>query len=129
MLKAAANQQRRITATEKKTEGVHIPPAVGKRIVVSFLGAKKNGHKNAVYKEIEEREIKHKEPLKNMKWYPLLNLLKVHELGILSGRPGGATVNGKAMTSADVKDIVPQTDALRALLPEQSHWQANKRKR
>ena len=92
------------------------------RIVVSFLGAKKAGHKAAVHAEIKARRIEHKDSLDKMNWYPLVDLLKVHELGLMSGRPGGASVGGKAMTVKDVKDIIPQTEELKALLPEQSAW-------
>ena len=64
-----------------------------------------------------------------MKWRPKLELQKKHKIGILAARPEGATVGGKAMTRRDVKDCVPQTNELKALLTAQSQWQANKRKR
>ena len=62
-----------------------------------------------------------------MKWYPRVELLKHHELTILSGRPGGATLAGKAMEWRDVKDVVPLSAELKALIVETVQVQADKR--
>ena len=79
--------------------------------------------------EILAQKITIMEPLDKMNWRPKLELLKKHELGMLAVRPAGATIGGKAMIWKDVKHCVPQTVELRSMLPEQSHWQAAKRKR
>ena len=125
----AAKKKRKVIAAERKVDGVFIAPAIGGKIVLSFLGKSKPGHEAAVHAEIAHRRIEPPEPLESMNWYPTLELLKIHELGILSGRPEGATLGGKAMTFRDVKDIVPQTAELKALLDEQNKWAAEKRKR
>ena len=122
----AVKKKRRIITAESKTEGVHITAAVGMRIVVSFLGASKPGHRAAVDIEMSTRNIAVGEQIK---WRAKMVLLKKHELGILAARPNGATIGGKAMTFMDVKECVPQSAELRALLPEQNLWQAERRKR
>ena len=93
------------------------------------MTAREESHSLAVNKEIEKRQIKLTEPLKSMKWYPRLELLKKHELGILSSQPGGASIAGKAMTWKDIKDILPQSDELKALIPEIRSKLAEKRTR
>ena len=93
------------------------------------MGAKKPGHKTAVHEEIQARRIELKDSLDKMKWYPVMDLLKIDKLKLMSARPGGASLSGKAMTYKDVKDIIPQTDGLKALLPAQNTWQAEKRRR
>jgi len=62
-----------------------------------------------------------------MGWKQRKNLLKEHELGELAKRPGGATIGGKAMQVSDVKDIVPVSDELRALMPELAKAEAQRR--
>ena len=129
LFEAATKQKRSIAVAKKKTEGIHITAAVGKRIVLSFLSARKTSHKAAVHKEIEARGIQYEGSLNKMKWFPTIELLKRHELTILATRPGGASLGGAAMTWKDIKDIIPQTAELKSLLTEQNQWQANKRKR
>ena len=122
----AVKKKRRIIAAETKTEGVHITAAVGTRIIVNYLGASRPGHRDALDIEMATRKITVGE---KTKWRAKLVLLKKHELGILAARPNGATIGGKAMTFLDVKECVPQSAELRALLPEQNLWQAERRKR
>ena len=63
-----------------------------------------------------------------MKWYPRVELLKRHELItiLLSGRPGGATLAGKAMEWKDIKDVVPLSAELKALIVETVQAQADR---
>ena len=142
----AAKKQRKVIAAEIKVDGPYIIPAVGKRIIISFLGATKAGHREAVHAEIIKRKISIVdnnakdqliEPsearklaiLCGMNWQPKILLIKIDELKILASQPGGASVGGKAMTVTDVKECVPQSEQLRQLLPEQNQWHAEKRKR
>ena len=64
-----------------------------------------------------------------MKWYPKIELLKKNELKLESLKPGGAQVGGKPATWKDMKDCIPLSNSLRALLPSQREFMANKRKR
>ena len=88
-----------------------------------------DSHIAALKKEIEARKIDLSEPWESMKWAPKKDLLKKHELGILSGKPDGGSIGGKPMKYTDVKEIVPLTAEMKALLPDQSEWKAEKRKR
>ena len=62
-----------------------------------------------------------------MMWYDRTKLIKKHKLGILSQRPVGATKNGNPMTKDYVKDVIPQSDELKALLPELRALDAEKK--
>ena len=118
----------RVFAAETKFEGIHITPAVGKRIVI-FLSASKYGHAAALDTELTAKNIILNKPLNKMKCRPKLELLKKHNIGILTVRPDGATIGGKVMTWRDIKECLPQTNELKTLLTAQSQWQANKQKR
>ena len=100
-------KKRRVIAVEMKSEEVHITPAVGKQMVIIFVGASKPVHAAALGIELTEQNIILDKPLNNMKWHPKLELLKKHKIGILAARPGGATVSGKAMTWRDIKECDP----------------------
>ena len=83
-----------------------------------------DSHIAALKKEIKARKIDLSEPWESMEWAPKKDLLKKH-----SGQPGGASIGGKPMKYTDVKEIVPLTAEMKALLPDQSEWKAEKRKR
>ena len=84
-------------------------------------------HSNAVNAEIKMRRIRHEGELEEMEWRQRKNLLKEHELGELAKCPGRARIGGKAMQVSDVKDIVPVSDELRALMPERAEAKAQRR--
>ena len=111
-----------------KKEGMLIPPAVGQMIVVSFLRKGIDGHVAVVYAEIAKRGITiEKEVLDQMKWDAVKNLLQEDELKILATKGQATNSKGKPMAVKDVKSIDPQSDELKALLPEQNEWSAAKR--
>ena len=57
LFKKATKKRRRVIAAETKSEGVHITPGVGKRIVIIVLGALKPGHAAALYTELTAPNI------------------------------------------------------------------------
>ena len=114
----SSKKKRSTIAAEVKKDGMHITAAVGKRIVLSFLRVSIDSHIAALKKEIEARKIDLSKPWESMKWAHKKDLLKKHELGILSGQPGGASIGGKPMKYTDVKEIVPLTAEMKALLPD-----------
>ena len=64
-----------------------------------------------------------------MSWPKIVDLIRESELKMLATQPGGAEKGGKAMTIRDVKECIPHSDELRALLPDQNEWSSKKRKR
>ena len=127
MEKANSKANRTVYAAETKQDGIYISPAVGKLIRLSVLSAGNKVHSTAINKEIEFRKIDLPQPVEKMKWYPRLEVLKKHELGILAAKPGGATKGGKAMTWKDVPNIEPQSEELKALIEECRSLLAKKR--
>ena len=125
--KAAAKPLTDCAAMTKK-EGMQIPPAVGQMIVISFLRKGVEGHVAVVYAEIAKRGINiEKEVLDQMKWDAVKNLLQEDELKILATKGLATHGNGKPMAVKDVKSIDPKSNELKALLPDQNEWSANKR--
>ena len=125
--KAAAKPLTDCAAMTKK-EGMQIPPAVGQMIVVSFLRKGVEGHVAVVYAEIAKRGITiEKEVLDKMKWDAVKDLLQEDELKILATKGLATHSNGKPMAVREVKSIDPQSDQLKALLPDQNEWNADKR--
>ena len=77
--------------------------------------------------EIKARRIKYEGKLEDIGWHLRQTLLKEHELGELAKRPGGATIGGKAIKTTDVKDIIPWSEELKALMPELAEAEAQRR--
>ena len=124
----ASKKERTYIAAETRSSGMYVTAAVGGRIMFRFLTKSVDGHDTSVEAEIAIRKIQYNSPLAGMAWYPKLAILKMNELGELAKQPGGAMIANKAMTVKDVKDFVPQSPELRALLDNQKTWLANGKK-
>jgi hypothetical protein len=125
----AVKAKRKVVAAETKKEGVLLTCAVGGKIKTSYLRAGVRGHDDVLRAELKARgEVYSNDVWKSMQWRPKIAKLKEQELKVLAIKEGGSTTSaGKAMTVAQVTEVVPVSGELKAHMNAFKEWHSAKR--